>query len=142
MKKKFWLYVCVFAISFMAFHKVAAPIITTPILGDTEETYNISFDLVTEADSRLVLFDNRGLENITYYVYEFTGDQYVAYTYTYLANEELYAEYYAEHATQIVDYNYDECMIKTLDDVDYGTFDTVMEMLSDQISNNTLYVVY
>ena len=141
--KKFWLYATVFAISFMAFHVVDAPIMLTSSLGDLEEeTVTISFDLVTEADSKLVLSDNRGLDKTVFYVYEFSGDQYVAYTYTYLHDKDAYTSYYEEVAGAIVDYNYSEYMIKTLDDLGDGTFETVLDMLSEQIANNTLYVIY
>ena len=112
------------------------------VLGDYAVNPVVKFNEKTVKGNKLVLFDNRGTGHATYYVFEFTGNKYIAYTYHYMSTHEEYVNVYQELSSKIVDYNYQEYMIKTLDNIGNGNFLEAKESLSSLIENNELVLVY
>lgn len=114
------------------------------LLGDyiNYDEYVFSFDEVTVPDKKLVLYDNSDLDYLRYYVVVFTGDQYIQYAYNFMKNHDQYIDKYQQLASSIVDYNYKELMIKTIDNIDYGTYDEFINNIQDVLVNNMMYIIY
>ena len=111
------------------------------MLGDVND-YVFSFNEVTIPYEKIVLFDNRGLDQVEYYVINFYGDQHVIYHYYFLGNRENYLNKYAKLSAKVIDYNYDEFMIKTIENISYENYDEVMTLLGDSLRSNALYIIY
>lgn len=106
------------------------------------DDYIFSFDEVTIPNEKLVIYDNSNLDYLRYYVIVFTGDQYIQYVYNFMRNHDQYIEKFKELSSSIVDYNYDELMIKNVDLIDYGTYDQFLINIKDILDNNMAYVIY
>lgn len=106
------------------------------------DDYIFSFDEVTIPNEKLVIYDNSNLDYLRYYVIVFTGDQYIQYVYNFMRNHDQYIEKFKELSSSIVDYNYDELMIKNVDLIDYGTYDQFLVNIKDILDNNMAYVIY
>lgn len=109
-------------------------------LGDVND-YVFSFDEVTIPNKKIVGFDNSGLDYLKYYVIEFTGEKYISYAYYFMGNHDKYIEKYKELVGSIVDYNYQEYMIKVIDTIDYGTYDEYLSSIQDVLDNNLMYII-
>jgi len=138
--KKGILYFAVFVFSFAVFYSFTNDSEEEVLLGDVSGNI-ISFNEVTSSD-KIVLFDNQESDYIKYYVIEFYGDEYAIYTYYYLDNHNDYVNKYAEVSKLIVDYNYNEFMIKTLDATGYESYDEVMSLLGEVLDRNLVYMIY
>lgn len=139
--KKIILYFMVFVMSFYLVGSISGNFYQEEILADYEE-YVFSFDEKTIIGNKIVAFDNRGLEHIQYYVLEFTGEKYIGYTYYFVGNHEEYMAKYEEVSSKIVDYNYEQYMIKTLDYIGDGTYYDIMNDLEEVIEEDVLYIIY
>lgn len=91
--------------------------------------------------NKIVLFDNTGLEYTRYIVYDFSGSQYVKWSYYYMGSLDKYITMYTDCVSQIVDYNKNEFMIKTIDEINYGTYDSVYEYLKPYLDSSELYLI-
>ena len=141
--KKIILYFMVFVISFLATSTISKTFIKNDEenLGDANE-YVFSFDEKTIPNEKVVVFDNRGLDYIRYYVVEFTGNQYVCYSYYFMENKENYISKYSELSSSVVDYNYSEYMIKALDYIENGNYNDFMDTLKGILDDENLYIIY
>jgi len=109
-------------------------------LGDVND-YTFSFDEVTIPNEKLVFFDNSDLNYLKYYVVEFSGEQYISYTYYFMGTHDKYIEKYKEVVSSVVDYNYHDYMIKTLDNINYGTYAEYLLSVEDVLENNLMYII-
>lgn len=139
--KKVIFYFILFGVFFIGFSSFNQDNNREELLGDVNE-YVFSFEEVTIPNEKIVMFDNRGLDSIEYYVIEFYGTQYAVYHYYFLENKENYLNKYVEESSHIVDYNYDEFMIKTIEFVGDETYDEVMSLLENSLQSNALYIIY
>lgn len=110
------------------------------MLGDVQD-YVFSFDEVTIPNEKLVIFDNNNLDYLKYYVVEFTGEKYISYSYYFMGSHDKYIEKYKEFASSIVDYNYQEYMIKTIDSIEYGTYSEYLLNIQDVLNDNLMYII-
>lgn len=106
------------------------------------DDYIFSFDEVTIPNEKLVIYDNSNLDYLRYYVIVFTGDQYIQYVYNFMRNHDQYIEKFKELSPSIVDYNYDELMIKNVDLIDYGTYEQFLVNFKDILNNDMAYIIY
>ena len=131
----------VFVISIYIVGSLNGNFVNEEYLGDYED-YVFLFDEKTVEGKKIVLFDNRGIQHVQYYVLEFTGEQYIYYTYYFVGNHDEYVKKYALVKDKVVDYNYDNYMIKTIERIDTGTYYDLMEELIVPIENDIVYLVY
>lgn len=136
--RKFLLYSMLFAIFFVAFDRIKYK--TEEINGDILE-YVYNFNEKSIEGEKIVLLDNRELDSIQYYVYEFSSSQYVVYGYCFMNSKDRYLKKYEELKENIVDYDFEQYMIKTINLINNGTYNDVMELLKDDLDNN-LYMIY
>lgn len=146
--KKIVLYITVFIVTFFSVSMIMNFINEKDVLESNEEVvgdredYVFSFDEVTIPNKKIVAFDNTDIDYIRYFVIEFSGDQFISYSYYFLKGHIQYVEKYSELASTVVDYNYDEFMIKTLDGISDGTYDEVINNAQSLINDNSIYLVY
>ena len=133
---KLGLFVLVFMISFYGFSNIFYPKNNEEISHGDEYTYR--FDEKTIENEKLVVYDNRGLDFIRYFVFNCSSDGYILYTYNYMGNRDSYLNKYAEVSSRIVDYRYSEYMIKTLDSTGPDTY----QELVHSINNDDFYIIY
>ena len=111
------------------------------IYGDKED-YVFSFNEKTIPNEKIVAFDNTNADYIKYFVVEFFDEQFISYSYHFLKNHEQYLQVYEELIPNVVDYNYEEFMLKTLDDISYATYDEFIYNIQELIDNNSIYIIY
>lgn len=104
--------------------------------------YVFAFDEVTVPNSKIVAFDNTGNDYIRYFVIEFTGNEYILYSYYFLKDHNQYLEMYDKLVKTIVDYNYEEYMLKSLDDISLGTYSEIINNMQTMIDDNSIYLIY
>lgn len=137
--RKFILYSMLFAIFFVAFDKVN---LNNEELNPDVLEYVYDFNEKSIEGEKIVLFDNRGLDNIQYYVYEFSSSQYVVYGYYFMNNKNDYLKKYEELSENIIDYDYSQYMIKTINYINDGTYNSVMDLLKEDLESDNLYMIY
>lgn len=109
--------------------------------GDRDD-YVFSFDEITIANKKIVAFDNTVSDYIKYYVIEFSGDKYISYSYYFLKSHDQYIKKYGELSSTIVDYNYEQFMIKSLDVISEGTYNEFIDNIQPLIDDYSIYLVY
>lgn len=147
--KKIVLYITVFVVTFFSVSMIMNFVNENKVLENNEEElvgdkddYVFSFDEVTIPNQKIVAFDNTDIDYIRYYVIEFSGEQFILYNYYFLKGHTQYMEKYSELSSNIVDYNYDEFMIKTIETISYGTYNEIIDDLQDVINDNSIYLIY
>lgn len=136
-------YLLIFLVSCVYFQGVYFPLEKEEMLGDVYHTVDeISFNEVTTEGKKIVLFDNRGLDNIKYYVFVFSGNEYVLYAYNYMNTHYEYLDMYRSLVGEIVDYNYDEYMIQSVSGYGEGTFDDILKEIHPYVENEEVYIIY
>lgn len=112
--------------------------------GKEEGNYGdkITFEEKTEVGKKLVFSNNLfGYEN--YYVIRFTNNgAYIVHSYYYLNNKEEYINQYRNVYNRIVDYNYDNFMIRTVDGSGSLSYDEFYNLYQDLFNNGTYTIIY
>lgn len=138
--KKIIFYIMLFGVFFLAFNNNKI-LENEEVYGDEAE-YKFVFDEATIEGEKLVLFDNNAENEIRYYVYNFTGDQCVKYTYYFLGSEEKFYEKYELVSENVVDYSEPDYMLKTLDSVENFTYEEVLNSYQEDINLSNVYILY
>lgn len=128
------LYVAVFCLTFIITDSLFNKHDVNINLGDQLEK-SVAFNEVTVEGNKIVLKENSNL----YYVAYFDNDTYKVYSYMFLNNKEEYLEKYIQYNKNIVDYDYDNYMIKVFINEGYENFDKVINLLK---SNSYLEIIY
>ena len=146
--KKICLYLTVFVVTFIGISFFVPKEEKQENLGDNEtiygdrEDYGFNFNEKTIINEKIVAFDNTSTDYVRYFVVEFSNNQYVSYSYYFLKSHNQYLDVYNEHVKTVVDYNYDELMLKTLDDISYATYDEFIYNIQELIDDNSIYLIY
>ena len=146
--KKIFLYLTVFVVTFIGVSFFVPLEEKQENLGDNEtiygdrEDYGFNFNEKTIINEKIVAFDNTSTDYVRYFVVEFSNNQYVSYSYYFLKSHNQYLDVYNEHVKTVVDYNYDELMLKTLDDISYATYDEFIYNIQELIEDNSIYLIY
>lgn len=106
-------------------------------LGDKEVVFNEK----TILGEKLVLTNNAvGYDN--YYVIRFFNNNFIIHYYCYLENKEEYIKVYSELSGNIVDYNYDDFMIRSVLGTGNMSYNDFYNEYTELINNNTFSVIY
>ena len=109
-----------------------------------EESYGdngISFKEKTILGEKLVLKNNT-VDYDSYYVVRFFNGNYIIHNYCYFDNREEYIAVYRELSSMIVDYNYNDLMIRNvLETGQMSYYDFYLEY-AELINNNSFSVIY
>jgi len=102
---------------------------------------SVSFNEKTILGEKLVLKNNT-VDYDNYYVISFFNGNYIIHNYCYLNNREEYLDVYRELSNVIVDYNYNDLMIRSvLGTGNLSYYDFYLEY-TDLFNNNSLSVIY
>lgn len=133
--KKVFLTIIMICVVFLAINKTEKPLVFQNY-GDIEGFKEKSIE-----NEKIVLFDNSGTTYSRYYTYYFTGDNYILYSNYYLIDKDQYMEMYKNNVEKIVDYNYDNLMIKTIEEIGESNYYTILNSYQE-LNDKNLYIVY
>lgn len=102
---------------------------------------SISFNEKTILGEKLVLKDNT-VDYDSYYVVRFFNGNYIIHNYCYLDNREEYLDVYSKLASKIVDYNYNDLMIRSVLGTGHMSYYDFYVEYTDLINNNSFSVIY
>ena len=139
--KKIIFYIMLFGVFFLAFNNQNILEEDNDYYADEEE-YRFVFDEATIEGEKLVLFDDTSDNEIRYYVYNFTENQCIKYTYYFLGSEEEYYDKYEVVSEYVVDYSEPDYMLKTLDSVEEYTYNEILDSYQEDINLSNVYVLY
>lgn len=136
--KKFWLYFAVFALAFVACHKVVYTQMDS-IFADTSD----EFAEVTVEGEKLVFKDNT--EDFSkYYVVTFTEDEdyYVEEVYMYFDNYDLFVTNFNGLFDNVVYYDTDKLMLVAYTGDGESSYDEFKEMYTEYFDTGVYSLVY
>ena len=106
-------------------------------LGD-----KVTFNEKTEVGKKLV-FKNNSSSYKNYYVIRFTNNgNYIIHSYYYLNDKEEYINQYRNVYDRVVDYNYGEFMIRTVEGDGSLTYDEFYNIYQDLFNDGTYTIIY
>jgi len=111
---------------------------------DNEENYGdkvISFNEKTILGKKLVLKNNT-VDYDSYYVVRFFNNNYIIHNYCYLDSKEEYFDVYRELSGMIVDYNYNDLMIRSVLETGNLSYYDFYRGYTELINNNSFSVIY
>lgn len=102
---------------------------------------SISFNEKTILGEKLVLKDNT-VDYDSYYVVRFFNDNYILHYYNYFDNKNDYINMYRDLGNNIVDYNYNDLMIRSVLETGHMSYYDFYLEYTDLINNNSFSVIY
>lgn len=102
---------------------------------------SISFNEKTILGEKLVLKDNT-VDYDSYYVVRFFNSNYIIHNYCYMDNKEEYLNVYSELSSKIVDYNYNDLMIRSVLETGHMSYYDFYLEYTDLINNKSFSVIY
>ena len=57
-------------------------------------------------------------------------------------NKNDYLKKYEELSENVIDYDYSQYMIKTINYINDGTYNSVMDLLKEDLESDNLYMIY
>lgn len=132
--KKIVIFIGLFAIIFCAYY----------IINSKKENVSygdkVEFVEKTIPGKKLVFYDNQ-VNFKNYYVVNFTDNgNYIKHGYYYLNNKKQYLNSYQGLYDMVVDYNYNNFLIRTVEDSGIATYDEFYKRY-EELFNNEVYVV-
>lgn len=101
----------------------------------------VTFNERTEVGRKLV-FKNNSANFDNYYVIRFANNNYIVHSFYYLNNHDQYIEQYKQVYDRVVDYNYSDFMIRTVDGTGSLTYNEFYNMYQELFTNGVYTIMY